>query len=665
MQTYNTDVTLDLSGQNNGAVVYAKQYDSNTRIVTVTILQDGEPFGLTDTNTARVEIRKPDGEQIFNDCTISNGKVIVEIPQQALTVSGIAELEISLMENSQLISSSVLKLVIEPSVLDDETVKSSSEYLSFYNALMELQPAIEDADEAVTAAEQAVKKAEEAVINSENAIETSTSAAQNAQTQAEAAETAANNANTAAQNAQTQAEAAEAAADRATSAAEQAEMSDAAEINTRIDNLRPGAVNLFLNSADYSGDMWLKEGAVLDGSVYNGAKIYKVNTKWFGYKYYVANLLSRNIIKLGDVLTCSCYAKTDNPTGIELSFFAPGVYGTDLAPTTGEWQRFTYTFTVTETFMAATDSIRDNSIRFEPETSCDTGCYVYFSNFILTKGNMIVDWSPAPEDSLSAINSINDQIEVIPGHNFLDNSNFAIWQESTTYTKPTGEAFAKHTADRWENHATESGAVTIKQGNGMTIENSGSDYVTLRQILDNCNFLYRKTVTLSFSLNGIVYSHTFENLPNGFLLKYEGGTWSATSDTKDNVQISITGNAIINWVKLELGTTNTQYIPPNYAAELEKCRLYYRPLTIRRTPYCQHTEGENTISDFQIDFGRNMRTTPTISGTVEIYYQDGNSLINTVEPQTYIVQNDHAVFQYLVPMNTYISANLVLDARTF
>ncbi len=109
------------------------------------------------------------------------------------------------------------------------------------------------------------------------------------------------------------------------------------EANTRIDNLRPGVTNLFLNSADYSGDMWFKEGAVLDGSVYNGAKIYKVNTKWFGYKYYVANLLSRNIIKLGDVLTCSCYAKTDNPTGIELSFFAPGVYGTDLAPTTGEW----------------------------------------------------------------------------------------------------------------------------------------------------------------------------------------------------------------------------------------------------------------------------------------------------------------------------------------
>lgn len=664
MQTYNTDLTLDLSGQNNGVVVYSKQYDSNTRTITVTVLQDGEPFDINDTTTARVEIRKPDGEQIFNDCAISDNKVIVEISQQALAVSGIAELEISLMEKDQIITSSILKLVIEPSVLDDETVKSSSEYISFYNALMELQPAIEDADEAIKAADEAVKKAEEAVTNSANAIETSNAAAQNAQTQAAAAETAASSANTAAQNAQTQAAAANAAADRAIAAAEQAEMSDAATINTRIDNLRPGAVNLFLNSVDYSGDMWLINSLIVDGSTYNGTKIYKISNGWAGYKYYTKNLIDRNLLKLGDVLTCSCYAKTDNPTEIEFRFYYPGGYST-VGNLNGEWNRFSCAIIVTEDILAATELTRQNTFRFEPVSGCDAGCYMYVANLMLTKGNMIVDWSPAPEDSISAINELNEQIDHIPGHNFLDNSNFAIWQESTTYTKSDGEALARATADRWENHANESGAVTVRQGNGMTIQNGGSDYVILRQVLDNCSFLYGKTVTLSFSLNGTVYSHTFENIPEGFLLKYEEETWTATSDTSDNIQISIKGNAVINWVKLELGTTPTQYIPPNYVTELEKCRFYYCPLTIRRTPYCQHTEGENTISDFQIDFGRNMRTAPTITGTVSIRYQDGNSLITDTVPETYIIQNDHAVFQYLVPINTYISTNLVLDARTF
>lgn len=669
MQTYNTDVTLDLSGQNNGAVVYAKQYDSNTRTVTVTILQDGEPFEFTDTITARMEIRKPDGEQIFNDCAISDSKVIVEIPQQALVVSGIAELEISLMENEQLITSSILKLIIEPSVLDDEKVKSSSEYLSFYNALMELQPAIEDADEAVAAANEALKKAEEAVTNSENAIETSAAAAQNAQTQAAAAETAANNATTAAENAKTQAAAADAAADRATAAAEQAEMSDAATINTRIDNLRPGAVNLFLNSADYSGDMWYNHMEATIEGTYNGTKIYKNSAPWAGYCYYIKNLIDRNLLKLGDVLTCSCYAKTNYSEGMDFYFWYPlGVGGTTkkVGKLNDEWNRFSYTITVTEGILAATELKPAHTFRFLTNLTWPSEeCYVYVTNLILTKGNMIVDWSPAPEDSLSAISELNEQIDPVPGYNFLDNSNFAIWQESNIYTKADGEALARATADRWENHATESGAVTVKQGDGMTIENSGSDYVILRQILDNCSFLHGKTVTLSFSLNDTVYSHTFENIPEGFLLKYEEETWTATSDTSDNIQIYIKGNAVINWVKLELGTTPTQYIPPNYATELEKCRFYYCPLTIRRTPYCQHMDGENTVSDFQIDFGRNMRTAPTITGTVSIRYQDGNSLITDTVPETYIIQNDHAVFQYLVPLNTYITATLVLDARAF
>lgn len=274
-----------------------------------------------------------------------------------------------------------------------------AEWDSFMDANeAEIQAVTEAKNAANTAASNAQTQANYAKTQGDNAK----TQASNAQTQAAAAETAATNANTQATNAQTQAAAAQAAAERATRAAENAEVTDIGEVNTRIDNLRPGAVNLFLNSVDYSGDMWYHQHVDVDNTTYNGTKITKANVAWGSVKYHPKNLIDRQVVKVGDILTCSCYAKTDNPTGIELSFFAPGVWPV-VGTATEEWQRFTHTFTVTEEFMAATDATRTNTMRFEPKTSCDTGCYIYFSNLILTKGNMIVDWSPAPEDYLDTV----------------------------------------------------------------------------------------------------------------------------------------------------------------------------------------------------------------------------------------------------------------------
>lgn len=185
--------------------------------------------------------------------------------------------------------------------------------------------------------------------------------------------------------------------------------SNITEANTRISNLRPGAVNLFLNTADYSGDMWFKDGATVTDDIYNGTKIYRVSGNWAGYEYLIKNLVERNLIKLGDVLTCSCYAKTDNPTEIGLNFFQPP-RGSRVGTLTSDWQRFSCTFTVTEDIMAATSVARGNGFHFEPVASCDSGCYVYITNLILTKGNMLVDWSPAPEDTTKSIAELQASI---------------------------------------------------------------------------------------------------------------------------------------------------------------------------------------------------------------------------------------------------------------
>lgn len=284
-----------------------------------------------------------------------------------------------------------------------DTTTLWEQYKAEWNTFMddneaEIEAVTEAKNAANTAATNATTQANYAKTQGDNA---KTQAA-NAQTQATAAETAATNANTQATNAQTQATAAQAAAERATRAAENAEVTDIGAVNTRIDNLRPGVTNLFLNSTDYSGNMWFQDVATITNDMYNGTKIYRVSGAWADCGYFIKNLVERNILKVGDTLTCSCYARTDNPTTIKFQFFCPTIYGT-IGDLTEEWKRFSYTFTVTEDFMAITEAIRANTIRFEPQSACKSGYYVYVANLMLTKGNMIVDWSPAPEDYLDTI----------------------------------------------------------------------------------------------------------------------------------------------------------------------------------------------------------------------------------------------------------------------
>lgn len=89
-------ITLDFGRNTIPTTVFAKRYDSESRFIKITPLNNGQSYTLDDGITAALQIINPDGKTVINSCTISDGVITAELSKQALAVNGIATAEIAL-----------------------------------------------------------------------------------------------------------------------------------------------------------------------------------------------------------------------------------------------------------------------------------------------------------------------------------------------------------------------------------------------------------------------------------------------------------------------------------------------------------------------------------------------------------------------------------------
>jgi len=132
------EIYLNLDKSNNILpIVTAKQGD-NAREVIVNLLNGSTIYTIAVTTTAKIAIKKPDGTQILNDCSISNNKIYVPLTIQTLAASGQAIAEIKLIDSSDntFLSTPIFLLKIEPSSLNASGVESSNEFTTLENALL-------------------------------------------------------------------------------------------------------------------------------------------------------------------------------------------------------------------------------------------------------------------------------------------------------------------------------------------------------------------------------------------------------------------------------------------------------------------------------------------------------------------------------------------------
>lgn len=81
-------------------LVNAKQYDKNSRVISVTCYNHGEVFPINAGEySAYVRYKKPDNHSVFNFCEINfKGKILVELTEQMLSTDGICYVDLVIVK---------------------------------------------------------------------------------------------------------------------------------------------------------------------------------------------------------------------------------------------------------------------------------------------------------------------------------------------------------------------------------------------------------------------------------------------------------------------------------------------------------------------------------------------------------------------------------------
>lgn len=127
-------------------LINAKQYDRNSRFLSVTCYNRGEVFHINSgEHSAYIRCKKPDNHSVFNFCEINNkGKIIVELTEQMLASNGIcyADLvivnkgnasvdastgEIITIDNASILSSMTFCIDVSETAVENSEIESTYE----------------------------------------------------------------------------------------------------------------------------------------------------------------------------------------------------------------------------------------------------------------------------------------------------------------------------------------------------------------------------------------------------------------------------------------------------------------------------------------------------------------------------------------------------------
>lgn len=127
MNNSNYRITLDVHNTASQVSIPVKRGDT-ARCIHVTLMENGTPYQIADGCRAVFSGKKPDGNYLYNDCTIDGNTIVYVLTSQTTAVVGTVECEIMLygVESEQL-TSARFSIVVEDTVYNDEAIISSEE----------------------------------------------------------------------------------------------------------------------------------------------------------------------------------------------------------------------------------------------------------------------------------------------------------------------------------------------------------------------------------------------------------------------------------------------------------------------------------------------------------------------------------------------------------
>jgi hypothetical protein len=135
---------LDLAAIGSQAYLTMKQGDTG-RSLFITLSNKGEPYEIADGCIAVFSAKKPDGNIVFNNCTIENNVIHYKVTAQTTTAVGELDCEIRLYSGDSLITSPRFTALVNPAVYpDNEIIESVTEVTTLTGLIGEANALIND-----------------------------------------------------------------------------------------------------------------------------------------------------------------------------------------------------------------------------------------------------------------------------------------------------------------------------------------------------------------------------------------------------------------------------------------------------------------------------------------------------------------------------------------
>lgn len=167
-------LTLDLKKNFVSNVETLVQNDVNTNEFEIELFDDGVPYLIDEKNKLEVAAKKSDGTVVVDSATGIQNTVSWQLSEQALTASGYVEAEVRVLEDTGVLTASQsFKFLVRPNLINDETIKSTSQYRALDEAVKkaeELKKELEGVPEKVSELKLEFDKAKTTLENTQKEL---------------------------------------------------------------------------------------------------------------------------------------------------------------------------------------------------------------------------------------------------------------------------------------------------------------------------------------------------------------------------------------------------------------------------------------------------------------------------------------------------------------
>lgn len=147
MNLANYRISLDVHDVASQLSFSIKKGDTSRRLI-VKLVDNGKPYEIPKGCYAVFSAKKPDGKDVFNDCTIKGNTIIYDITEQTTLAAGSVDCEITLYgSDSAILTSPRFVMVVYETVRERSGATSSDEYKALDKLMSSAKDFLDKAEE--------------------------------------------------------------------------------------------------------------------------------------------------------------------------------------------------------------------------------------------------------------------------------------------------------------------------------------------------------------------------------------------------------------------------------------------------------------------------------------------------------------------------------------